>query len=244
MFYKNGLVGFNYHYSENSSQLNEPFVDSLYYWAFNIQTEIHDYCTEHNCHELKEKMLEEARKLKAYDFENMQSEGIEAVIKKEAPYSTRMTDFWKQRTKRLEKLPIKDIENCNNTRKNMWIKNRTMPCVACKYYNRSLRIIMENLFGIEAEKSISKKSGKRTSKTIQLLELIVRNGSAKSMRKNHMIQFAEVLDCLGNTILSCANFEKDYISSQFLSQFLHDAEVMNQKMDGTIKGRKQNETGI
>ena len=33
----------------------------------------------------------------------------------------------------------------------MMEKNKTLPCYACKYYNRSLRITMHNLFGVDTE---------------------------------------------------------------------------------------------
>lgn len=238
MFYKNGLIGFNFNNSDKETELEESFVDSLYYWAFNIETEIADYCTEHKCHELRGDMLTNARSLNANNFKNFQKIGIQnkgtTTEEARSPIDESMADFWETRIDRLKKLPLEDIEKCNRTRKEMWVKKRTMPCLACKYYNRSLRIIMGNLFGIETEVLKPDASQKKESKTITLLRLIVINGSAKSMRQNHMIQFAEVMDCLGNTILSCSNFEKDHISSKFLSQFLHDVHIMNRKMDETM----------
>ena len=240
MFYKNGLIGFNFNNSDKETELEESFVDSLYYWAFNIETEIADYCTEHKCHESREEMLANARSLNANNFKDFQKNGIQNNVTAakeedtEKAISALMADFWETRIARLRKLPIEDIESCNKTRKEMWVKKRKMPCLACKYYNRSLRIIMGNLFGVETEVLKPDSSQKKESKTITLLRLIVINGSAKSMRQNHMVQFAEVMDCLGNTILSCSNFEKDQISSKFLSQFLHDVHVLNRKMDGTM----------
>ena len=56
-------------------------------------------------------------------------------------------------------------------------------------------------------------------------------GSAKSMRQNYMIQLAEVLDCLGNTTLSCSVLKNDRITKEFLSKFLHDVHVVNDKLD-------------
>lgn len=76
-----------------------------------------------------------------------------------------------------------------------------------------------------------KKDDKKESKTINVLRQIVMGGSAKSMRQNYMIQLAEVLDCLGNTTLSCSVLESDKISSEFLSKFLHDVHEVNNKLD-------------
>lgn len=236
MFYKNGLIGFNYTCSEKDSELMESFVDTLYYWAFNIKTEIDDYCTEHQCHEMRGKMLKDARTLTPEGLERIQQTGSgNAIIWEKSNKSKQMIPFWTQRLARLKKLSVDDIEKCNKTRKEMWKKKRTMPCLACKYYNRSLRNILENLFGVKSEDLRTDLSKKQESKTIKLLRLIVINGSAKSMRQNHMIQFAEVLDCLGNTILSCSNFKEDGISSRFLSKFLHDVHVMNRSMDETME---------
>lgn len=76
-----------------------------------------------------------------------------------------------------------------------------------------------------------KKDNTKESKTINVLRQIVLGGSAKSMRQNYMIQLAEVLDCLGNTTLSCSILENDEISSEFLSKFLHDVHEVNNKLD-------------
>ena len=68
--------------------------------------------------------------------------------------------FWEESTrrKRLDRLPLKDINECNEKRKAMWKRNKTLPCYACKYYNRSLRITMHNLFGIDTEGEIGRAS--------------------------------------------------------------------------------------
>lgn len=232
MFYKNGLIGFNYTSSESELGLKETFADSLYFWAFNIETEINDYCAEHKCYELREIMLKDAKTLTKECLSEIQNTEDDEGIKWNGNNdSGQMIQFWTQRKKRLKKLPVNKINKCNKTRKEMWRKKRTMPCFACKYYNRSLRIIVDNLFGVDSEDLKYDSSQKLASKTILLLKLIVKNGSAKSWRQNYMVQFAEVLDCLGNTILSCSDFKEDQISATFLSKFLHDAHVMNEKMD-------------
>lgn len=247
MFYKNGLIGFNYTLSQSDGELHETFVDSLYYWAFNIETELQDYCSQNNCYELFPKMLKDAKEKNYEQFKNMTScfsekQDISRCIKsfsqqqlilgleKKDSLQVHIASFWEQRKERLKKLPLENIETCNNIREAMWKRKRTMPCFACKYYNRSLRIIILNLFGAEAESNMSF-DNKNESKTIRILRLIVKDGSAKSVRQNHMIQLAEVLDCLGNTTLSCFDTNRKEITAQFLSMFLHDVHKMNTKMD-------------
>lgn len=56
MFYKNGLIGFNYERSDgnggkSNKDLKETLVDSLYYWAFNLKTELQDFCGKNGCYE-------------------------------------------------------------------------------------------------------------------------------------------------------------------------------------------------
>ena len=274
MFYKNGLIGFNYERSdgnkgESNKDFKEALVDSLYYWAFNLKTELQDFCGEKHCYEFFPELYKYCKRVDEFFMKRLQQIGndsknttldIDAQIqvlcelfwgneKKNAEKSITTTnskckdwtvkpeikkyfkEFWTEdtRRKRLNRLPFDQIEDCNKKRKSLWEKNRTLPCYACKYYNRSLRITLHNLFGIDTEGvNYGKKS---ESKTINILRQIVMGGSAKSMRQNYMIQLAEVLDCLGNTTLSCSVLKNDRITKEFLSKFLHDVHVVNDKLD-------------
>lgn len=216
MFYKNGLIGFNY--NKNGK---ESFVDSLYYWSFNIKAELHYYCKKKNDFKHFGLLLKEARKLTYENFckENYQNKQLSAFFKE------------KYIQTRIKTLPFEKINECNLLREKMWKKNQTMPCYACKFYNRSLRIMTTNLFGIDIETEIQKYQTKSISKTIVLLELIVQGGSARSMRHNHMTQLGEILDCLGNTMLSCSNLKADHIQGDFLAMFLHDVHEINKDLD-------------
>ena len=252
MFYKNGLIGFNYNLADsktkverdntiNGKVMQESFVESLYYRAFNIQTELSRFCKSKNRYEWYGKLLKEARFLNVRDFRKMQecneNKEVELQCKEEKDLDIQNTfnEFWQQEHlwKRIKKLPLDEIEECNQRRENMWKLNKTMPCYACKYYNRSLRIIMRNLCDMDVE--IIDNGKKRESRAITILRQIVISGSAKSMRQNYMIQMGEVLDCLGNTLLSCVSLEKnrfdEMISSRFLAKFLHDVNKINRNLD-------------
>lgn len=233
MFYKNGLIGFNYSFPKDEIELNESLIDSLYYWGFNIRTELSMFCKENKCYELYGPLLKASQtlcRIEEHELKSATGESVEDIdkINKLQGY---FVGFWRQNhiIKRINKLCFSDIENCKNHRKIMWKQNKPTPCYACKYYNRSLKIITKNLFGVELEKLNI--DGKRESKTITILRQIVIGGSAKSMRQNYMIQMAEVLDCLGNTMLSCSCFEYDKISSEFLAKFLHDVHEINSNID-------------
>lgn len=260
MFYKNGLIGFNYILKDSNSkdngnssenkEIHETFVDSLYYWAFNIHNELSRFCEEQNCYELYSLLLKSSRQLDEISFSIVQNEKYFEDLLLKAIKGTKKDDedrnnlsiaheklkeFWTQKhiKERLQKLPIREIKECNTRRMLMWQDNKAMPCYACKYYNRSLRIIMRNLFDVDVE--MIEGEQKRYSKAITILQQIVIGGSAKSMRQNFMIQMGEVLDCLGNTILSCSNLNKDLsegmISDAFLAMFLHDVHEINHNLD-------------
>ena len=240
MYYKNGLIGFSISNGEDGKKtdgLSESFVDSLYYYAFNIKNELHEFCQREKCYEHFGPMYDGCKKITA--------KALFSLIKDNAPLyfgeisneqvKKSLTKFWNNETisKRLKRLPLAQITECNERRKTLWAKNRTLPCYACKYYNRSLRILMTNLFGIDVENVTNGR--KKEIKPIHILRLIVKGGSSKSMRQNYMIQLAEVLDCLGNTMLSCASLKDGEIRSEFLAKFLHDTHIINHKLDGDKK---------
>ena len=241
MFYKNGLIGFDKTLDYGKSGKGDCFVEGLYYWAFDIHRELNNFCNKNKCYELYEKLLKESRLLKINDFKELVQKGEKVIIpsqEKEGRVQKAFSEFWRQPIVlgRIKKLPLDEISLCNKRRAEMWKHNKTMPCYACKYYNRSLRIIMRNLFGVDIENVTN--GEKAQSKTIRILEMIVVGGTAKSVRQNYLIQLGEVLDCMGNTILSCSSLDKETesnerleITSKFLALFLHDAHEINDNLD-------------
>ena len=259
MFYKNGLIGFNYTQTHAESanspletcagkHLYEAFVDGLYFWGFNINAELSQFCQEKKCHELYGALLKEVRRLRYEDFTAMQEGHYHHVVITTSSdvsmdiLQSTFNKFWQQEVilKRIQKLPLKEIKHCNDRRQKMWANNKTLPCYACMYYNRSLGIIMHNLFNMDMSEK------RQENKIIAMLRQIVIGGSAKSMRQNYMIQLGEVLDCLGNTILSCScvstkatdnndgsmsSVSDGGLTGEFLAKFLHDVHEINGNLD-------------
>lgn len=139
-------------------------------------------------------------------------------------------------------------KKCAERMRRKWEHNRTTPCYACRYYHESMKVIVKRLFNdlpdtrqkINADNTlheIQEKVNDLGYGPLNLLRFIIIGGSAKSMRQNHMVQMAEILDCLGNTMLSCAGGteekEMEEIGSEFLSRFLHDVHEMNVNLDKT-----------
>lgn len=236
MYYKNGLIGFNFAWdkpSAENSKIQETFIDSLYYYAFNFKTELQVFCNQNRCYDRLGELYKHCKKMTFRHFKAIQQDKYSNIFNFVEDETERQLfmQFWKNKkiSNRIKRLPLETIEQCSADRRDMWKKNRNLPCYACKYYNRSLRIIMQNLFGIDVEGVID--GEKSQSKTITILRQIVRGGSSKSMRQNYMVQLAEVLDCLGNTTLSCSNSKTETVSSEFLSKFLHDAHLINDNLD-------------
>lgn len=238
MYYKNGLIGFNYRHEasdENLNNLYEYFVDSLYYYGFDLKSELHDYCRKNNCFQYYSVLLDCGRLLSIDDFYNIQNNKhinneklVNYVLKKygsDDPYIIgRIRLFWEDKyiKAKIKLLSLNDIDICNRNRKLYWGKNRTLPCYACRFYHRSLEIMMNNWIGVELE------DGER--KAISVLRQIALRGSARSSRQNFSLQFAEVLDTLGNTMLSCSSVEEK-IDYGFFTSFMHDARVLIEILD-------------
>lgn len=242
MYYKNGLLGFSFNHvdtSKNTSggkaghHIEEPFVYSLYYWAVDIESEIHDFCRRNGCFESYGNILERMKEWNPGDKDFLRKLSGKA----------RQFFISEEFVAKLRRLPFGEIKACNRRRMEMWTKNRNLPCYACKYYNRSLRILMSRLFDIDVE-GAKKRDGDTVggagkedsvpgSKTIVILKEIIKGGSSRSMRQNYMIQMAELLDCLGNTVLSCADSIGTHgeIRGDFLAKFLHDVNKLNNSYD-------------
>ena len=245
MYYKNGLIGFNFTHDadvEKSQDLHESFVDSLYYYGFDIKSELHDYCRKNKCFQLFPVLLKCSRFLSQDDIEiitnDNENENIidkigntkinlyfEEKCKGVVPYNNQIIqEFWRDDNikRKIKKIPLEDVALCNLKRKKCWGKNQTLPCYACRFYHHSLDILMNNWIGVDFKK------GER--KEISVLRQIVLRGSARSSRQNFNLQFAEVLDTLGNTMFSCSSATEE-IRYDFFASFMYDAGLLIEILD-------------
>lgn len=217
MFYKNGLTA-----SVRSSSSDTPcangmdsFVDGLFYWGYDIRREIQDFCNIKKCYERYNELIELFitaepdchKKDNAYEV-------IEAIISQDATLS----DFLRS-GKQLKHIKSSKILECNSQRWEMFKNNTPVPCFACKYYSRSMRILMHGMFG---NNLMNDRKTKNCSSVFIILQQILGMGTSKSLRQEYVIQLAEILDCKGHVLLSCATGEDDVISPDFMAAFLHD----------------------
>lgn len=220
MYYKNGLIGTNFSHSHDevdNDQIEERFIDSLFYFGFNIKKEIHDFCRKHSCFEAFPDILSYSRLLVLSG--NMISHSDALKVK-----NIWAVRFWEDSIvkSKIDNIKPESVSKCNNRRKELWIQNRSIPCFACGYYHRSLDIMLFNLFGVNRNVN--------ESRAVTILRQIALKGSAQSSRQIVNIEFAEILDNLGHTLFSCSTHKVE-ISKAFLDALFHDIELFNQKFE-------------
>jgi len=100
------------------------------------------------------------------------------------------------------------VRGCKKRRDNCPSNQNYYPCYACKFYNKSLRLLIKNVFGTITD-------DKRT-KVIVLWNNL---SKAKTLpNEDTLTLIATILSSFGNVMLSCSDIN-DKISAQFLNAF-------------------------
>lgn len=224
MYYKNGLIGKDV----------DLFFPGLFYWGIDINKEILDYCNEKNCYNVKNDLTKFVSSL-PYNgidkFDNF-TELIEKLKKQSNKLSysaeewTIFEDFLSSLYISLKEIQYSKVYSCNVHREKLWKKNRRLPCYACKYYNRSLTVLLKNFFCKPMEENLSQEDH-IDSKSIIVLYHLFTQSTKVSSRLNYLMQLGDTLDSMGNVQLSCADLEDDNITETFLSAFFNDFELLN-----------------
>ena len=103
------------------------------------------------------------------------------------------------------------VDECNRHRKEMLEKGYSIPCFACRYYNRSMHILMEYFFGEKLNLE------DKVSKVRTFLNKATWTSVPYSLRSNYLQTIAIVLDGMGNVQLSCAGKNSE-LTVDFLKQ--------------------------
>ena len=267
MFYKNGLTVTPSNNDDKDSDIS--FVNGLYYWGYDIKRELLDFCNANNCFEHYETLLRVFSEIKNYQIESTNykkclDEVLYILIKytnlqrilRNANDSLIINDncnkllsaFFKgdsPHLKLLQLIPVKEVISCNKHRQKMIRCNRPVPCFACNYYSRSMRILMRGMFDCE----ILEKRKSKSSSVFIIMEMLLVKGTSRSLRQDYVIQLAEILDCRANVLLSCATEDANNISSTFIKSFLffidtigdlEDEKWNNEKIKKEIKKLESN----
>lgn len=251
MFYKNGLTVT----SPNNHNLKKgdiSFMDGLYYWGYDIKRELLDFCNANNCYEhyvtllsvfmeignrqIGKRILKGTLDIILYNllltidrYKRISCKEHSSILPDAC--KTLLSLYFEKHSphiKLLKLIPIKEVIACNKHRQTMFSCNKPVPCFACNYYSRSMRILMRGMFNCEI---LEERSGKNCSVFIIMEKLLVK-GTSRSLRQDYVIQLAEILDCRANVMLSCATGNDNYISPTFLKDFLSFIENID-KIDAS-----------
>lgn len=227
MYYKNGLI---------NKQVDRLFT-GLYFWGYDIHATISDYCRMHNCTTSQKYLLKEF--IDSIKFSNFQEkendqrkpvEILKEILLKQKVLFLKATKRIDNKTKGMEKclndfinssdlsLPsneevkIMKVQECNKHRQKLLDEKKYLPCYACKYYNRSLKLMMENYLKCdEIDHDISK--------AILFFNRLRNKEELVTLRSNYLSLLGHTLSGLGNVMVSCAH-NKDKITNDFLEVWM------------------------
>lgn len=248
LYYKNGLV---------HKDRNNLFV-ALYYWGFDVKNRIDDFCyrefsdKEAEFEELSE--YDDYQKLKTLLFDfitNVDYTIFKSINEKDkAAFNTLLRtsveDYVNKKSLSslgaglLEKfvdglsipsyISIQKVIKCIEHRKQVLGKGYHLACHACKCYNVSLNVLIDNVLKIDVN-NIGQKS--KVQVIIENLMILEIRHEWYTLRENYAVLIASNLEGLGNTLVSCSD-ENDEIREEFLEILFNIAEHYHNKTYFTI----------
>lgn len=226
LYYKNGLINRN----------SEKFVTGLYFWGFEFDTDIEEYCRLKNLditvqNEIKEvidgidwsELGSDVSGWKDIDYDKqwkriknkLRSFSVDRLHEKTTRNGLEATmsflNDWNPEKSYVKNLSYFKVDECNRHRKEMLEKGYSIPCFACRYYNRSMHILMEYFFGEKLNLE------DKVSKVRTFLNKATWTSVPYSLRSNYLQTIAIVLDGMGNVQLSCAGKNSE-LTADFLKQ--------------------------
>lgn len=164
MYYKNGLI----------DKHSDKFVTGLYFWGYEFDTDMEEYCRREDIKTVKQRdMLMELDRIEweelefnpdLYEdatyckiWEDVKSKLIAILNKKNKPDKKtetvcdliRFLETWEIEKSYVKKLSYSKVNACNKHRRQMLREGHSLPCFACRYYTRSMHILLEQLFGVK-----------------------------------------------------------------------------------------------
>lgn len=244
LYYKNGLVG----------KCIDSFFDGLFYWGYDINDEILDFCNERNRYEAKAVLSEFVKKVTNESVSarlakhkatfrdviaHLKEEMNPGVGKMDKERQT-IADFMDYLVESIQYIYFPKMDVCNKHRSKMWKKSCPLPCYACSYYNRSLDLLLTNYLNpenedIQKDGDVTRREGKdfhlndATSRAVAIHDLLQDSSRITSFRANYLSLLASSLDAMGNVLFSCS-CEEDRIMDGFLSAFLSDVEGIDKRI--------------
>ncbi len=223
LYYKNGLVNRN----------SESFVTGLYFWGYEFDTDIEEFCRNNDINintqnEIREEINNIGWQKLGYDI----SEWKDLIYKKQwdiikqrlkniiSPQkgSASTLEFlkkWDPNQSYVRNLSYFKVDKCNRHRKEMLEKGYSIPCFACRYYTRSMHILLEYFFNESVIED-------HVSKVRTFLNKATFSTVPYSLRPNYLQTIAIVLEGMGNVQVSCSGK-----SSELTEDFLKQLSVLS-----------------
>ena len=222
LYYKNGLI----------DKHSDAFVTGLYFWGYEFDMDIEEYCRKEKLDTTKQRKIKDELKNIKWDglkfdadrYHGKKYAEVWEVIKgsliEEADTPEKGNDgskgsleaffkSWSIEDSYVKNLSYCKVDECNRHRKEMLGNGHILPCCACRYYTRSMHILLEQLFGVkEIEDKVSK-----VREFLKQIDKVENNGNDGdmqtgrgpcSLRSNYLQTTAIVLDGMGNVQVSCA----------------------------------------
>lgn len=211
-------------------------MTGLYFWGFEFDTDIEEYCRLKNLditvqNEIKEvidgidwsELGSDVSGWKDIDYDKqwkriknkLRSFLVDRLHEKTTRNGLEATmsflNDWNPEKSYVKNLSYFKVDECNRHRKEMLEKGYSIPCFACRYYNRSMHILMEYFFGEKLNLE------DKVSKVRTFLNKATWTSVPYSLRSNYLQTIAIVLDGMGNVQLSCAGKNSE-LTADFLKQ--------------------------
>ena len=233
LYYKNSDFGLDYN--------NIPVLLDI--WGYNLKMAVFNYCYNNDIpKEITESMIKALTNMTvSKEYKNMLkgcANTLSAEDKKRFKYFLK-SDFGKLPKHVLDRLPT--IDKCLERRilfgkkrnEDNTFYRKTLPCQACKYYNRSLAVLVKKF--IPEELNVTLRNEKPDmSKCIRLLIFIKTRNI--SLRERNLTQVALSLESMGSIMLCCSGKE-DILSKKFVETMtlLLEKNYDKEKIIGGLK---------
>lgn len=265
LYYKNGLI----------NRDSYRFFMLLYLYGYNLEKDLYEFflITDEKQPIDIEKNWNRALQIKndeiVFNFEILETEEGKEVFEKfihEETFSNRLKSIGLDVKEENGKVKISknnvfdNMIKCGKRRNDLLngymtnkdyptrgikVKDKKIPCYACKYYYRSLKIIRDKMM-ISYNYISEFEEFSIDSQAIFFIKMLDKKERFKSLKKNDILTLAASLDGMGNSMFSCS-YEIDKISKDFLKHFIglinddmNDKNDRNEKVFWTDELSKNN----
>lgn len=212
------LAEIMYYKNTRPTPETNKFFANLYFWEYDINIDILDFCRKKNDFRLREKISEWIDKFEftKNDYKNENEINKKFRKKLKSVKDKFVKEFVEEeREKITSKMKLEEICKCMKRKEDASEKCIYIPCHACRYYTRSLKILARYLFNQKGKIQENSKSlffYKQLSNPLS---------DINSLRTNCLSTLGYSLEGMGNVLLSCAE-RKDKLTQKFLKTFLNN----------------------